>query len=76
MRADRFWMMEEQINRIKSEDDLRFVNVSSAANSADQAKKVVDALTLELGDKYEITRPKVVAPQDDAGDRLRALSGK
>lgn len=74
MRADRFWMMEAQINRIKSENDLRFCNANSANISKEAAKIVQENLVRELGDKFKIARDKIVKPQPDARARFEAIS--
>ena len=74
MRADRFWMMEKQINRIKSENDLRYVNAYAANISKEAAMTVQDTLLLELGDKFTLQRPKMVKPDPDAKRRLREIS--
>lgn len=68
-------MMEQQISRIESNDDLRSVNVQTAQQSAEAHKDVIKTLRLTLGDTYEIERPKYVKPDADAGKRLKAVMG-
>ena len=67
-------MMEQQICRIKSENDLRYLNANSANISKDAAKAAQDNLLLELGEKFQVERPTMVKPQKNARQRFEAIS--
>lgn len=73
MPVTRFWAMERQIHRIKAEKDLRYLSFDSAKNDKDSYRKVLDNLTLELGDTYQVERPKFVKPQSDLTNKFRNL---
>lgn len=76
MPARRFWGMEAQIDRIRSEQDLRLVNIHTGTQTAKGAEETVNRLVLELGDKIQIERPTIVAPDKDAGEKLRKFMGR
>ena len=75
MPSRRFWAMEAQIDRIRSESDLRLINIQVSAGSSKGAEQAVERLCLELGDKYQIERPTIVKPDADAGEKLRKFMG-
>ncbi len=76
MPSRRFWAMEQQISRLKAENDLRRVNVNRATVSKESLEDVVEHLTRELGETLEIHRERIVKPQENFSDVLTKLSGK
>lgn len=75
MPVRRFWCMERQISRIQAERDLRDFTFDASKQDKDSSRKIIDSLTLEIGDTYEIIRPKYVKPDPDAHAKLSRLAG-
>lgn len=81
MPARRFWMMERQIDRIRSENDIRQVQLHgrlTPPQSQEQANAIQDyigQLTLEIGEKATIRRSVVVAPEADAKHKFMRIIG-
>ena len=73
MPCRRFWGMEKQIGRIKAEVDLRKLAFDGSQNDKEAYRKVVDNLTLELGDTYQIERDAVVKPEADLKLKFKNL---
>lgn len=66
MPAYRFWKLENQIDRIKSEQELRLINVHRSVTGKEEMKDVVNRLTLEIGETCKVEHAQIVAPERDA----------
>lgn len=67
MPAYRFWHLETQIDRVKSEQDLRQINVHRSVTGKEMMKEVVHQLTIELGEKCKIEHAQIVKAESGAG---------
>ena len=76
MRTGRFWAMERQIDRIKSEDDLRLLNVQMGVNSSEGPQRVVDRLLESMGEVRKVEHNVYVKPERDKHAKLTKLMGQ
>lgn len=63
MPARRFWALESQISRLRSEEDLRLISANAATISEDNHRDVIDRLTLELGETCKVQHNTIVKPE-------------
>lgn len=66
MPAYRFWSLEGQINRVKSEQDLRQINVHRSVTGKEEMKEIVERLTIEIGDMCKVQHSQIVKPEPNA----------
>lgn len=65
--------MEKQVQRIKAEESLRQIAVDTTNVDKDGMRRILDSLTLEIGDTYQIVRPKFVSPDPDAKQKFNSI---
>jgi hypothetical protein len=69
----RFWGLEAQIDRVRSEKDLRLINVHRSVTGKEEMKEIVHRLTLELGDKCKVEHVQMVKPEPGANAKFLKL---
>ena len=70
-----FWLLNENINRLFAETDIRQLSVLASARSSEGAKEMNTNLTIELGEVLK-AGPDTKDERDQAGfDELKAMSG-
>lgn len=74
MPARRFWLMERNISRIQSANDLRTINATAAASSEKAYSEVTDRLREDLGEVSKVIPPKYVRREEGATNRMKQLS--
>ena len=72
----RFWGLETQIDRIKSEKDLRLINVHRSVTGKEEMKEIVHRLTLDLGEKCKVEYAQVVRPEPEANAKFLNLMNR
>ena len=65
--------MERQIVRIMAEGDLRALAVGASSVSGETAQRVHQVLIAEQGEVYVLARSSLVAAEEGAIDKLKAL---
>jgi len=73
MPARMFFTMERQIVRIMAEGDLRALAVGASSVSGETAQRVHQVLIAEQGEVYVLARSSLVAAEEGAIDKLKAL---
>ena len=73
MPARLFFAMERQISRIRAEEDLRYLAVSSSVMSGEAIQKVQQALVVEQGEVFQVAREQIVHAEEGAMSKLKAL---
>jgi len=73
MPARMFFVMERQIVRIMAEVDLRSLAVGTSTMSGEAAQRIHQVLIAEQGEVYVVARSSLVAGEEGAIDKLKAL---
>lgn len=75
MPSYRFWSMDSQIQRIRSEKDLRLINVKQSVTSEEALESAVNRLIIELGETCAIERQAIVKPEPNARQKILRSMG-
>lgn len=71
----RFWSMNQQIDRIRAEDNLQMLQMLAAVNSPDQYSKLIEQLSNVYGQPIKVVDVEFVQANSSAKERMKALSG-
>ena len=71
----RFWSMEYQIDRIRSENDMRQLSVNQGTLSSEAMQSTVKRLTIEMGDRCKVEHNAVVKSEEGAAAKFASVMG-
>lgn len=74
MPAKRFWCLEAQIDRVRSEQDLRLVNVHRSVLDKESMEQVVEKLTIDLGETCSVKHSRYVKPDPNTKAKFARLT--
>lgn len=71
-----FWVMNQNIDRLRAEQDLRTINVAIATQSEESYKATVEALNKERGEwvKFSPLAPHLNQRDDEGVERLKRMA--